>query len=101
MTEEMKKLLAILRPVVSVPVISITEIQNKKIKENKINNVVKNTAKEKIMTEEQKKKCEEIYNLYNFDFRFLLIKKDEFIKITISLAKVFNRDITEEEAEKL
>ena len=101
MTEEMKKLLAILRPVVSVPVISITEIQNKKIKENKINNVVKNTAKEKIMTEEQKKKCEEIYNLYNFDFRFLLIKKDEFIKITISLAKVFNRDITEEEAEKI
>ena len=53
------------------------------------------------MTEEQKKKCEEIYNLYNFDFRFLLIKKDEFIKITISLAKVFNRDITEEEAEKI
>lgn len=40
MTEEMKKLLALLRPVVSVPVISITEIQNKKIKENKINNVV-------------------------------------------------------------
>ena len=101
MTEEMKKLLAILRPVVSVPVISITEIQKKKIKENKINNVVKNTAKEKIMTEEQKKKCEEIYNSYNFDFRFLLIKKDEFIKITISLAKVFNKDITEEEAEKI
>ena len=47
------------------------------------------------MTEEQKKKIEEIYNSYNFDFRFLLIKKDEFIKITISLAKVFNRDITE------
>ena len=101
MTEEMKKLLALLRPVVSVPVISITEIQNKKIKENKINNVVENTAKEKIMTEEQKKKIEEIYNSYNFDFRFLLIKKDEFIKITISLAKVFNRDITEEEAEKI
>ena len=101
MTEEMKKLLALLRPVVSVPVISITEIQKKKIKENKINNVVKNMAKEKIMTEEQKKKIEEIYNLYNFDFRFLLIKKDEFIKITISLAKVFNRDITEEEAEKI
>lgn len=53
------------------------------------------------MTEEQKKKIEEIYNSYNFDFRFLLIKKDEFIKITISLAKVFNRDITEEEAEKI
>ena len=53
------------------------------------------------MTEEMKKKIEEIYNLYNFDFRFLLIKKDEFIKITISLAKVFNRDITEEEAEKI
>ena len=101
MTEEMKKLLAVFCPVVSVPVISITEIQNKKIKENKINNVVENTAKEKIMTEEQKKKIEEIYNSYNFDFRFLLIKKDEFIKITISLAKVFNRDITEEEAEKI
>ncbi len=101
MTEEMKKLLAVFCPVVSVPVISITEIQNKKIKENKINNVVENTAKEKIMTEEKKKKIEEIYNLYNFDFRFLLIKKDEFIKITISLAKVFNKDITEEEAEKI
>ena len=101
MTEEMKKLLAVFCPVVSVPIISITEIQKKKIKENKINNVVKNTAKEKIMTEEQKKKIEEIYNSYNFDFRFLLIKKDEFIKITISLAKVFNRDITEEEAEKI
>ena len=101
MTEEMKKLLAVFCPVVSVPVISITEIQNKKIKENKINNVVENTAKEKIMTEEQKKKIEEIYNSYNFDFRFLLIKKDEFIEITISLAKVFNRDITEEEAEKI
>ena len=101
MTEEMKKLLAVFCPVVSVPVISITEIQKKKIKENKINNVVENTAKEKIMTEEKKKKIEEIYNLYNFDFRFLLIKKDEFIKITISLAKVFNRDITEEEAEKI
>ena len=101
MTEEMKKLLAVFCPVVSVPIISITEIQKKKIKENKINNVVKNTAKEKIMTEEQKKKIEEIYNSYNFDFRFLLIKKDEFIKITISLAKVFNRDVTEEEAEKI
>ena len=53
------------------------------------------------MTEEQKKKCEEIYNSCNFDFRFLLMKKDEFIKITISLAKVFNRDITEKEAEKI
>lgn len=102
MTEEMKKLLAVFCPVVSVPVISITEIQKKKIKENKINNVVENTAKEKIMTEEQKKKIEEIYNSYNFDFRFLLIKKDEFIKITISLAKVFNSGIiTEEEAEKI
>ncbi|TXJ59032.1 hypothetical protein EPJ74_11600 [Brachyspira aalborgi] len=97
----MKKLLAVFCPVVSVPIISITEIQNKKIKINKINNVVENTAKEKIMTGEQKKKIEEIYNLYNFDFRFLLIKKDEFIKITISLAKVFNKDITEEEAEKI
>ena len=101
MTEEMKKLLAVFCPVVSVPVISITEIQKKKIKENKINNVVENMAEEKIMTEEKKKKIEEIYNLYSFDFRFLLIKKDEFIKITISLAKVFNKDITEEEAEKI
>lgn len=97
----MKKLLAVFCPVVSVPIISITEIQKKKIKENKINNVVKNTAKEKIMTEEQYKECKEIYNSYNFDFRFLLIKKDEFIKITISLAKVFNKDITKEEAEKI
>ena len=32
--------------------------------ENKINNVVENTAKEKIMTEEQYKKCEEIINSY-------------------------------------
>ena len=54
------------------------------------------------MTEEQRKQCEEIYNSYNFDFRFLLIKKDEFIEITISLAKVFNSGIiTEEEAEKI
>ena len=53
------------------------------------------------MTEEQYKECKEIYNSYNFDFRFLLIKKDEFIEITISLAKVFNSGIiTEEEAEK-
>ena len=51
------------------------------------------------MTEEQYKECKEIYNSYNFDFRFLLIKKDEFIEITISLAKVFNSGIiTEEEA---
>ena len=54
------------------------------------------------MTEEQYKECKEIYNLYNFDFRFLLIKKDEFIEITISLAKVFNSGIiNEEEAEKI
>lgn len=54
------------------------------------------------MTEEQYKECKEIYNSYNFDFRFLLIKKDEFIEITISLAKVFNSGIiTEEEAEKI
>ncbi len=77
----MKKLLAVFCPVVSVPIISITEIQNKRIKENKINNVVKNTAKEKIKTEEKKKKIEEIYNLYNFDFRFLLIKKMNLLKL--------------------
>ena len=54
------------------------------------------------MTKEQYKECKKIYNSYNFDFRFLLIKKDEFIEITISLAKVFNSGIiTEEEAEKI
>ena len=53
------------------------------------------------MTEEQYKECKEIYNSYNFDFRFLLIKKDDFIEITISLAKVFNKDITEEEAKEI
>lgn len=35
MTEEMKKLLAVFRPVVSVPVISITEIQKKRLKKIK------------------------------------------------------------------
>lgn len=116
MTEEMKKLLALLRPVVSVPVISITEIQNKKIKENKINNVVENTAKEKIMTEEQKKKCEEIINSYKSKlgdvdisllinpFSSIFQSVHQYVEIThmtISLAKVFNKDITEKEAEKI
>ena len=52
------------------------------------------------MTEEQKIKCEEIYNSYNLNSRYI-VEKDEFIKITMLLAKVFNRDITEEEAEKI
>ena len=55
------------------------------------------------MTEEQKKKCEEIY----LHFSIISIApmpfsyKDALIKSVISLAKVFNRDITEEEAEKI
>lgn len=95
------------------------EEENKNFnKENKINNVVENTAKEKIMTEEQKKKCEEIINSYktklgDIDIGLLM---NPFISIfqsihqyavksitsmTISLAKVFNKDITEKEAEKI
>ena len=33
------------------------------------------------MTEEQYKECKEIYNSYNFDFRFLLIKKMNLLKL--------------------
>lgn len=85
-------------------------------KENKINNVVENTAKEKIMTEEQKKKCEEIINSYKSKlgdvdisllinpFSSIFQSVHQYIEIThmtISLAKVFNKDISEEEAKKI
>ena len=76
------------------------------------------------MTEEQKKKCEKIYNLYKLDSRnsglFTNIKESvkfilmpiipssylvkyggRWIKITMLLAKVFNKNITKEEAEKI
>lgn len=87
---------------------------------NKINNVVENTAKEKIMTEEQKKKCEEIINSYktklgDIDIGLLMnpfsiiplihhqhrYDVKSIISMTISLAKVFNKDISEEEAKKI
>ena len=85
---------------------------------NKINNVVENTAKEKIMTEEQKKKCEEIINSYKtklgevdisllinpFSSIFQSVHQyavENITYMTISLAKVFNKDITEEEAKKI
>ena len=95
------------------------EEENKNFnKENKINNVVENTAKEKIMTEEQKKKCEEIINSYKtklgevdisllinpFSSIFQSIHQyavENITYMTISLAKVFNKDITEEEAKKI
>ncbi|WP_288519860.1 GTPase [uncultured Brachyspira sp.] len=89
-------------------------------KENKINNVVENTAKEKIMTEEQKKNCEEIINSYKsklggVDISLLMnpfsiiplihhqhrYDVKSIISMTISLAKVFNKDISEEEAKKI
>ena len=99
--------------------------------ENKINNVVENTAKEKIMSkEEQYKKCEEIINSYkaqigNINFivpnsiislnaslnvsknspNITLFTIPEYISIitsmTVSLAKVFNKDITKKELEKI
>ncbi|TXJ21542.1 hypothetical protein EPJ79_10605 [Brachyspira aalborgi] len=86
---------------------------------NKINNVVENTAKEKIMTEEQKKKCEEIINSYKsklgdvdisllanpFSSIFSILQSAhqyvEITHMTISLAKVFNKDVSEEEAKKI
>ena len=95
------------------------EEENKNFnKENKINNVVENTAKEKIMTEEQKKKCEEIINSYKtklgevdisllispFSSIFQSINQyavENITYMTISLAKVFNKDITEKEAKKI
>ena len=99
--------------------------------ENKINNVVENTAKEKIMQpEEQRIKCKEIINSYkaqigNINFivpnsiislnaslnvsknspNITLFTIPEYISIitsmTISLAKVFNKDITKKELEKI
>ena len=57
------------------------------------------------MTEEQKKKCEEIYNLHiDLPLKIqpvLYLHKDRWFKITILLAEVFNKNITEEEAEKI
>ena len=54
------------------------------------------------MTEEQKKKCEEIYNLHiDLPLKIqpvLYLHKDRWFKITILLAEVFNKNITEEEA---
>ena len=97
------------------PIEEIKENEN-----NKINNVVENTAKEKIMTEEQKKKCEEIINSYktklgDIDIGLLMnpfsiiplihhqhrYDVKSIISMTISLAKVFNKDISEEEAKKI
>ena len=93
--------------------------ENENNKENKINNVVETTAKEKIMSkEEQKKKCEEIINSYKtklegFNIRLLMmpfssilnpmykVKAESIASMTISLAKVFNKEITENEAEKI
>lgn len=59
------------------------------------------------MTEEQKKKIEEIINSYignnvGLDIPYLPKDKYKHIKFAITLAKeVFNKDITEEEAEKI
>lgn len=53
------------------------------------------------MTEEQKKKCEEIYNLH-IDFplkiRPIFLPKFGWVKIAMLLAEVFNKNISEEEA---
>ena len=53
------------------------------------------------MSEEQKKKCEEIYNLH-IDFplkiRPIFLPKFGWVKIAMLLAEVFNKNITEEEA---
>ena len=106
--------------------------ENKNINnENKINNVVENTAKEKIMQpKEQRIKCKEIINSYkaqigNINFivpnsiislnaslnvsknspNITLFTIPEYISIiksmTVSLAKVFNKDITKKELEKI
>ena len=75
------------------------------------------------MTEEQKKKCKEIYKLYALDYKnsgiikgvakFILISfgimpvfylnryGSVWIKIAMLLAKVFNRDITKKEAKEI
>ena len=49
------------------------------------------------MTEEQKKKCKEIYDLYIHNIE----DSKGIIEYVISLAKVFNKDITEEEAKEI
>ena len=75
------------------------------------------------MTEEQKKKCEEIYKLYELNYRnsgiikniakFILISfgimpvfylnryGSGWIKIAMLLAKVFNKNITKKEAKEI
>ena len=53
------------------------------------------------MTEEQYKKCEEIINSYPRYYRGFVCNEYLFIPIALSLAKVFNKDITEKEAEKI
>ena len=54
------------------------------------------------MTEEQYKRCKEIYASCKSDYQcFPFLHKGHFIKITISLAKVFNKEITEGEAEEI
>lgn len=54
------------------------------------------------MTEEQYKKCIEIGYSFKSECRYFpFLNKDDFIKITISLAKVFNKEITEEEAKEI
>ena len=54
------------------------------------------------MTEEQYKKCIEIaYSFISECQYFPFLHEDDFIKITISLAKVFNKEITEEEAKEI
>ena len=59
------------------------------------------------MTEEEKKKCEKIINSYigyNEELYNPYLPKDKYkhIEVSITLAKeVFNKDITEEEAEKI
>lgn len=56
------------------------------------------------MTEEQKKKCEEIYNLH-IDFplkiRPIFLPKFGWVKIAMLLAEVFNKNISEEEAKEI
>lgn len=46
------------------------------------------------MTKEQYKKCEEIFNLYRYS-------PFAYIQITISLGKIFNKEITEEKAKEI
>lgn len=53
------------------------------------------------MTEEQYKKCEEIINSYPRYYRGFVCNEYLFIPIALSLAKVFNKDITEEEAKEI